>query len=71
MKNIVKIILSLILAFGLIFACMALFALGVTIDDIYDYFATEGKSGEINGIYEVNKYEPTENIEKLIPPEWD
>ena len=71
MKNIVKIILSLILAFGLIFACMVLFALDITIDDVYDYFATQSNYGEINCIYEVDKYEPTENIEKLIPPEWD
>lgn len=71
MKNIVKIILSLLLILGLFLACGTLFALDITIDDIYDYFATQGNSGEIDGIYEVNKYEPTENIEKLIPPEWD
>lgn len=71
MKNIVKMILSLLLILGLFFACMALFALDITVDDIRTKNATEGKYGEISGISEVNKYEPTENIEKLIPPEWD
>ena len=71
MKNIVKMILSLLLILGLFFACMALFALDITVDDIHTKNATEGNYGEINGIYEISKYEPTENIEKLIPPEWD
>lgn len=68
MKNIVKIIFSCIAVILMFFACMALFACGVTIDTLSQKNSIEVKYEEIKCDYEVSGGSPTSSIEKLIPP---